>query len=132
MVGTELLAETRGGVRVVETAGAPTYYFPPEDVATARAGGEPALIEVAGRTLCEWKGYATTFGTAGVSPAAWCYRETFPEFAAIQNWFGFYPGRLHCFVGTLRARPQPGGYYGGWVTNGLKGPIKGLPGTEHW
>ena len=27
-----LLAETNRGVRVLETAGAPTYYFPPEDV----------------------------------------------------------------------------------------------------
>ena len=29
-------------------------------------------------------------------------------------------------------RPQPGDAYAGWVTNRIKGPIKGAPGTEHW
>jgi hypothetical protein len=29
-------------------------------------------------------------------------------------------------------RPQPGGYYGGWVTNDIVGPFKGDPGTGGW
>jgi len=34
-----------------------------------------------------------------------------------------------CFVGEERAEPQPGGFYGGWVTSGVVGPFKGEPGT---
>ena len=26
--------------------------------------------------------------------------------------------------------PQPGRYYGGWVTHEIKGPFKGEPGSE--
>ena len=29
-------------------------------------------------------------------------------------------------------RPQPGGFYGGWVTDEIVGPVKGAPQTEHW
>ena len=36
------------------------------------------------------------------------------------------------YVGDERGTPQPGGYYSGWVTSKLRGPIKGLPGTESW
>jgi hypothetical protein len=67
-----------------------------------------------------------------VDPVAWCYPETFPEFESICGWYAFYPSRLRCFVGSEQATPQPGGYYGGWVTDRLKGPIKGEPGSEHW
>ena len=35
-----------------------------------------------------------------------------------------------CFVGDERARPQPGGFNGGWMTDGVIGPFKGEPGTE--
>ena len=31
-----------------------------------------------------------------------------------------------------RARPQTGGFYGGWVTNEVVGPFKGEPGTGGW
>lgn len=121
-----ILAETDDGCRVVETAGAPTYYFPPEDVDIE------SLVATSGRSLCEWKGLARSFAWQGVDPAAWSYEVTFPEFVAIGGWFAFYPGQLRCFVGEELVTPQPGGYYGGWVTTGLRGPIKGAPGTGHW
>lgn len=35
-------------------------------------------------------------------------------------------------VGTLPVLPQPGDFYGGWVTPNLDGRIKGGPGTRHW
>jgi len=124
--GDAILAETAGGCRVVETAGAPTYYFPPEDVDTQ------SLVATPARSLCEWKGLALSFAWQDVDPAAWSYQVTFPEFVAIGGWFVFYPGRLRCFVGEQPVTPQPGGYYGGWVTTGLRGPIKGAPGTGHW
>ena len=29
-------------------------------------------------------------------------------------------------------RPQPGGFYGGWVTDEVVGPFKGGPGSWGW
>ena len=37
-----------------------------------------------------------------------------------------------CFVAGERVRPQPGGFYGGWITADLIGPFKGEPGTFGW
>ena len=31
-----------------------------------------------------------------------------------------------------RVRPQPGRFYGGWLTDDIAGPVKGEPGTGHW
>lgn len=31
--------------------------------------------------------------------------------------------------GGERVRPQPGGFYGGWITSEIVGPVKGEPGT---
>ena len=36
------------------------------------------------------------------------------------------------WVGGERATPQPGRFYGGWVTSRIVGPIKGEPGTTGW
>lgn len=123
------LARTTRGQRVLETAGAPTYYLPPQDVE------QTLLAELDSASVCEWKGVATSFALAEDrkrQPVAWCYRETFPEFATIAGWYAFYPNRTRCYVGDEQATAQPGGYYGGWVTRNLTGPIKGGPGSEHW
>lgn len=94
------------------------------------------LVDLPGESLCEWKGLATRFCLAGEPGASgavgWRYDTTFPEFASIRGWFAFYCGALACFVGDEQVTPQPGGYYGGWVTERLKGPIKGAPGSEAW
>ena len=37
-----------------------------------------------------------------------------------------------CFVDGDRVEPQEGGFYGGWVTPDIVGPIKGGPGTQGW
>ena len=37
-----------------------------------------------------------------------------------------------CFVGDEQVTPQPGGFYGGWITSDLVGPFKGPPGTAFW
>ena len=124
--GDTLIARTTRGRRVLETAGAPTYYFPPEYV---ERGG---LRDLERPSLCEWKGLARNFAWGDLAPAAWCYERTFEEFTAIAGWFAFYPARLSCFVGDEAVAPQPGGYYGGWVTADLAGPIKGAPGSGDW
>jgi hypothetical protein len=44
----------------------------------------------------------------------------------------FYPGRIACFLDGVRVQPQPGQFYGGWITPGIVGPFKGEPGTWGW
>lgn len=124
-LGGELIAYTERGVAVKETAGAPTYYFPPEDV-------KVTLSATSARSLCEWKGMARSLSVHGVEHAAWRYEEMFEEFESLYLWVAFYPALLECYVGGERATPQPGGYYGGWVTSDLCGPIKGEPGSSGW
>ncbi|NNL86902.1 MAG: DUF427 domain-containing protein [Myxococcales bacterium] len=121
------LADTRRALRVLETASPPTFYIPAEDVSAE------ALVSVSGRSLCEWKGEARYFALSAESqPIAWSYPDPFTEFSAIRDCFGFYPGRVPCFVDGERVRAQPGGFYGGWMTNEICGPVKGLPGSEDW
>ena len=127
----EVIAESERAVRILETAGAPTIYLPPEDVR------DEFLRPAKGDTFCEWKGTASYFDAiAGdkVRPrAAWTYRDPKPAFAEIRDWISFYPGRVDgAYLGDEKAEPQPGGFYGGWITAEIQGPIKGEPGTEGW
>ena len=47
--------------------------------------------------------------------------------------FYFYAGPLDgCFVDGEKVLPQPGGFYGGWITSDIVGPFKGEPGTWGW
>lgn len=131
VLGSTLIARTHAAIRVVETGGAPTFYIPPADVRTELLVPEPGP-----GTVCEWKGTAVYFGlrvgAERVHHAAWCYRAPFEAFRQIAGFIAFYPDKVDGFVDDERARPQPGGYYGGWVTRELAGPIKGEPGTEDW
>jgi len=124
----QLIGHTTSAIRVLETAGAPTYYLPSDHVDAAAV-----LADDAGRqSLCEWKGVATIYSVAGLANQAWAYHQVFAEFQEIAGWFAFYPTQLQCFVGEDLVQPQPGGYYGGWVTPGLVGPIKGERGSQSW
>lgn len=120
----EIVAETTRGVRVCETAGAPTYYFPPADVGKVR--------QMRSIYHCEWKGLSAATSTGHVADAGWVLIQAYPEFAGLIGWHAFYPRKLTCFVNDELVRPQPGGYYGGWVTNDLAGPIKGGPESGGW
>ena len=125
-----LIADSRDSVRVLETASPPTFYLPPDDV-------EWDVLEASDvRTRCEWKGIATAYDVLvdgeRVVGAAWSYQEVFPEYAELLGWVAFYPGIVSCFVERETVYPQPGGYYGGWVTRQIVGPFKGAPGTEDW
>lgn len=128
--GDQTLALSNRAVRVLETASAPTFYLPREDVE------ETLLIPMSGHSFCEWKGRAEYFELAAAlergTPVAWTYPEPFPEFGALADWYAFYPDRVACFVAGERARPQAGGFYGGWITQDVVGPFKGDPGTAGW
>ena len=55
------------------------------------------------------------------------------EVATICDHLAVYPAAMQaCFVGAEQVRPQPGGFYGGWITRNLVGPFKGAPGTAGW
>jgi uncharacterized protein (DUF427 family) len=126
-----LIAHTQRGQRVLETNHPPVYYFPPEDVRLDSL--EPSRR----RSWCEWKGEARYYQVVTpnrVSPdAAWSYPEPRPGFEVIRGYFAFYPGRVEaCRVDGALVRPQPGDFYGGWITEDLVGPFKGASGTEWW
>ncbi len=125
--GERLLADTVRAHRVLETASPPTFYLPPEDVAMTH------LVPVAQRTRCEWKGTARYFALAGCDEAvAWCYPAPTDAFASLAGHVAFYPGRVACTVDGQPVRSQPGGFYGGWITDEIVGPWKGEPGTGGW
>lgn len=124
--GDVCIAKSKEAMRVCETAGAPTWYLPPHDV-------DESFVSYDGsQSVCEWKGIAQGFSVAGTRNAGWRYTHMFAEFAELYLWCGFYPGKLKCLVDGVLVQPQPGGYYGGWVTPGLTGPIKGGPGSSGW
>jgi len=129
--GGQVIAATTRALRVCETASPPTYYLPREDVELG------VLTEAPGGSFCEWKGIATYWtvraGSHEAPSAAWSYRSPSPRFALLRDHLAFYPGRMDaCYVGDARVLPQPGGFYGGWITPDVTGPFKGEPGTGHW
>ena len=128
--GSDLIARTRAAYRVLETAGPPTFYLPPSDV-------DSGFLEPrSGRSRCEWKGEASYWSVVAsgrrIEDAAWSYDDPFPEFEAIRGYLSFYPALLSCRVGGFAVQPQPGGFYGGWVTPEIVGPFKGEPGSQGW
>jgi uncharacterized protein (DUF427 family) len=125
------VADTVRALRVLETAGAPVYYLPPADVRTD-------LLEPSTRaSVCEWKGRAVyhslTLDGHEIADVAWSYPEPRPGYEAIRDHHAFHAGKVAAaWVGDERATPQPGGFYGGWVTSRIVGPIKGEPGSFGW
>ena len=125
------IARTRRAFRVLETSHPPTYYLPPDDV---RAD---LLVVSARRSFCEWKGAAGYFDVVvegrRAADAAWSYPSPAPGFEDIAGHLAFYaPLMDRCLVAEEVVRPQPGGFYGGWVTSDIVGPFKGEAGTEFW
>ncbi len=128
-----VLAETTRGLRVVETAGAPVYYFPPEDVRMDLLRPSPH------GSFCEWKGsaayhrYVADDGARVIDDVAWSYPDPSPGYEGLRGHLAFYASRVdEAWVGDELATPQPGGFYGGWVTSRIVGPIKGEPGSYGW
>jgi len=124
------IAKSSNAVRILETANAPVFYLPAEGV------NHQLLTESERTTQCEWKGKATywhvNLKNKQLKDAAWSYQDPFPEYMTIKDYFSFYPARVDCYVGGVKARPQPGKFYGGWVTPEITGPIKGKKDTEFW
>jgi uncharacterized protein (DUF427 family) len=125
------LAETTRAIRIKETAQPPAFYIPRADVRMEH------LRQTQSRTVCEWKGLATYYtvqvGERVFRDAAWSYLNPTPGYEAIAGHLAFYPGRVdECTVDSEIVRPQPGDFYGGWITDEIVGPFKGDPGTQGW
>jgi uncharacterized protein (DUF427 family) len=125
------LADSRRAWRTLETSHPPTYYIPPEDVAMEHLTPNPR------RTLCEWKGQARywdlTLATDRIDAFAWAYCDPTPGFADIKGYLAFYPDPLdQCLVDGEAITPQPGQFYGGWISQYEAGPFKGGPGSRFW
>ncbi|MDX1591780.1 MAG: DUF427 domain-containing protein [Balneolaceae bacterium] len=128
--GNRVIAKTNRAIRVLETASPPTFYVPPEDV------DQKLLNKAPGSSYCEWKGSATYWDIVvdgqKLKKAAWSYHNPSPRFESIDGFYSFYPGKVSCFVNGEKVKPQPGQFYGGWVTSEIVGPFKGEPGTGGW
>jgi uncharacterized protein (DUF427 family) len=127
----EVVADTRGAWRVLETSHPPTYYIPREDVRT------DLLAANHRRTVCEYKGEASyadlVVGDRRVPDACWWYEHPTPRFQAMAGAIAFYPSRVDaCRVDGEVARSSGGDFYGGWITSRVAGPFKGGPGTMWW
>jgi uncharacterized protein (DUF427 family) len=126
-----VVAESRRAWRVLETSHPPVYYLPAGDVRTE-------LLEPSSRrTFCEFKGDASyaDLVVAGVRvrDAAWHYPEPTPGFEPIAGAYAFYADRVdRCVVDGEVVVPQPGDFYGGWITSEVVGPFKGGRGTSGW
>ena len=131
IVAGQLIVDTTSAWRVLETSHAPGYYIPPGDI---RSG---VLVPVPGGSVCEWKGRAEYFSLRvadqELQNVAWAYPDPTPRFVPITGHVAFYAGPMdRCLVDDEVVVPQPGGFYGGWITNDIVGPFKGGPGTWGW
>ena len=125
-----LIARTNDSIRILETASPPTVYIPPHDIV-------PGVLQPApGQSACEWKGLSRYWhvNVAGhrIPQAAWSYPDPLPGFEALRDYVSFYPARVECTIDGEVVRPQPGGFYGGWITSEIVGPVKGEPGSAGW
>jgi uncharacterized protein (DUF427 family) len=126
-----LLADTLRAFRVLETSHAPSYYLPREDVRMDLLRPSPTASH------CEWKGAASYWSYAGgsreIPDLAWSYEHPDAGFEAIRGHLAFYAAKVdEAWVGDEQATPQPGGFYGGWMTSRIVGPVKGGPGSWGW
>lgn len=123
IVNGEPLADSTRAVRVLETDHPPVWYIPPEDVVMEW------LDNSATSTVCEYKGTASywTLQTEGrtVEDVAWSYEQPIPGFESLRGYLAFYPSRVDaCYVDGELVTPEPGDYYGGWITSEIVGPFQ--------
>ena len=126
-----VICETRRALRLLETSHPPTWYLPEADFVAG------ALRPARGSSFCEWKGSASYLdvvaGEHVAQAKAWRYLTPSPDFAILVDHVALYASAMDgCFVDGERVTPQPGGFYGGWITRDVVGPFKGIPGSMGW
>ncbi|AJP72769.1 DUF427 domain-containing protein [Sphingomonas hengshuiensis] len=126
-----IIADTRRAVRTLETSHPPSYYLPRDDIAPG------VLRRAEGSSFCEWKGAAAYWDVlvdGVVLPrVGWSYPSPTPGFAILRDHVAFYAAPFdRCSVDGETVVPQPGEFYGGWITSAVAGPFKGVPGSRGW
>lgn len=125
------IADTCGGYRVLETSHPPVYYLPPDEI------NMELLRRAPGQSFCEWKGVAhycdVVVKDVVFEKVGWYYPQPTAEFEEIANYVAFYAAPFTgCYVNGEKVTPQPGNFYGGWITSNIVGPFKGEPGSWGW
>ena len=118
----------------------PAYYLPSNSLSSS-----VSLERSSHSSFCEWKGAATywnitspaTSQDSKTPPTAiknriWSYESPTKGFTPIKDYLSFYAGPWDCYVDGELVQPQPGDFYGGWVTSEIVGQVKGGPGTWGW
>lgn len=126
-----IVADTRAAIRTLETSHPPSYYIPRADIAA------DALRRADGSSFCEWKGAATywdvAFDDIVLPRVGWSYANPTAPFALLRDYVAFYAAPFdRCTVDGETVIPQPGEFYGGWITSGVIGPFKGVHGSRGW
>jgi len=126
-----IVASTKAAIRTLETSHPPSYYIPPADIAPG------VLRRAAGSSFCEWKGAAAywdvVIGDLVIPRVGWSYPSPTAPFAMLRDHVAFYAAPFdRCSVDGETVTPQPGEFYGGWITSKLAGPFKGVPGSRFW
>lgn len=130
-LGGQVVVDTTNALRVLETSHPPTFYLPVSDFT------DGALRPADGSSFCEFKGLASYWDVVGgnqvAEKAAWGYRKPSPGYEELVEHVAIYAGRMgRVTVGGEEVEPQPGDFYGGWITSDVTGPFKGGPGTRGW
>jgi uncharacterized protein (DUF427 family) len=125
------IADSCRALRLLETSHPPSWYIPPADLAPGH------LRAAAGGSFCEWKGRAAyrdvVVGDAVLAGVGWCYPSPTPGFAVLKDHVAFYAAPFDSVtIDGEAVCPQPGGFYGGWITADVAGPFKGIPGSQFW
>ena len=126
-----VVADTRASIRTLETSHPPSYYIPPSALT-------PGVLRAAGGgSFCEWKGHAVywdvVIGDVILPRVGWSYPDPSRAFAALRDHVAFYARPFdRCSVDGETVVPQPGAFYGGWITAALAGPFKGIAGSMGW
>jgi uncharacterized protein (DUF427 family) len=131
VLGGVTVCSTTRAFRVLETSHPPSWYLPREDWLPG------SLRPAGGTSVCEWKGtarYLDVLGGDRVAPrAGWTYPSPVASFAELTDAVAVYPAAMdRCTVDGELVRPQDGGFYGGWVTDDVVGPFKGIEGSWGW
>jgi uncharacterized protein (DUF427 family) len=131
VLGGEVVVDTDDVVRVLETSHPPVYYLP------IAAFADGALVAAEGSSYCEFKGsarYLDVRGGAVTAPrAAWNYPRPSDGYELLAGRVALYARPMDaCEVDGELVTPQPGRFYGGWITSAVVGPFKGEPGSSGW
>jgi uncharacterized protein (DUF427 family) len=129
--GGILVLDTEDVVRVLETFHPPTYYLP-------RAEFRVPLLAAPRVTVCEWKGEACYINlevpdVAPLRDVGWWYPQPDLRYPQLTARVAVYADRFdEVTLDGEPVTPQPGGFYGGWITPDVVGPFKGTPGSWGW